>query len=172
MYPQSFIDFANVHLILSVCIWSDEFLLDYALKYITVEKLIVLFKACHYAVQLQMIIGMSVISVESLSDVPFFILHSSNKCFYIIYNTSPFQLNQYIICHAIDATNWFKAVALKLKYPGGWGGGWFRIKKPSYQYKKSHCGDKTILRPAFPISIRPHLYIHSRPSSISVRTTC
>ena len=28
-------------------------------------------------------------------------------------------------------------------------GPWFNIKMPSYQYRKSHCGDKTILRPAF-----------------------
>ena len=25
---------------------------------------------------------------------------------------------------------------------------WFNIKMPSYQYRKSHCGDKTILRPS------------------------
>ena len=28
-------------------------------------------------------------------------------------------------------------------------GGWFNIKKSSYQYRKSHCGDKTILRPSY-----------------------
>ena len=28
-------------------------------------------------------------------------------------------------------------------------GGWFCIKMPSYQYRKSHCGDKTILRPSY-----------------------
>ena len=27
-------------------------------------------------------------------------------------------------------------------------GGWFNIKMPSYQYMKSHCADKTILRPS------------------------
>ena len=27
-------------------------------------------------------------------------------------------------------------------------GPWFNIKIPSYQYRKSHCGDKTILRPS------------------------
>ena len=26
--------------------------------------------------------------------------------------------------------------------------GWINIKMPSYQYRKSHCGDKTILRPS------------------------
>ena len=30
-----------------------------------------------------------------------------------------------------------------------WPGGWFNIKMPSYQYRKSHCGDKTILRPSY-----------------------
>ena len=28
-------------------------------------------------------------------------------------------------------------------------GGWFNIKMASYQYRKSHCGDKTILRPSY-----------------------
>ena len=28
-------------------------------------------------------------------------------------------------------------------------GGWINIKMPSYQYRKSHCGDKTILRPSY-----------------------
>ena len=30
-------------------------------------------------------------------------------------------------------------------YPGPW----FNIKMTSYQYRKSHCGDKTILRPSY-----------------------
>ena len=30
-------------------------------------------------------------------------------------------------------------------YPGPW----FNIKMLSYQYRKSHCGDKTILRPSY-----------------------
>ena len=28
-------------------------------------------------------------------------------------------------------------------------GGWFNKKMSSYQYRKSHCGDKTILRPSY-----------------------
>ena len=28
-------------------------------------------------------------------------------------------------------------------------GPWFNIKMLSYQYRKSHCGDKTILRPSY-----------------------
>ena len=34
-------------------------------------------------------------------------------------------------------------------------GGWFNIKKPSYQYRKSHCGDKTVVRSS---------YLHNRIS--------
>ena len=30
-----------------------------------------------------------------------------------------------------------------------WPRSWFNIKMSSYQYSKSHCGDKTILRPSF-----------------------
>ena len=30
-----------------------------------------------------------------------------------------------------------------------WSGPWFNIKMSSYQYRKSHCGDKTILRPSY-----------------------
>ena len=30
-----------------------------------------------------------------------------------------------------------------------WSGGWFNIKKPSYQYRKSHCGDKTVVRSSY-----------------------
>ena len=32
---------------------------------------------------------------------------------------------------------------------GGGGGGWFNIKLTSYQYRKSHFGDKTILRSSY-----------------------
>ena len=28
-------------------------------------------------------------------------------------------------------------------------GPWFNIKMPSYQYRKSHCGDKTVVRPSY-----------------------
>ena len=31
----------------------------------------------------------------------------------------------------------------------GWPGGRFNKKMSSYQYRKSHCGDKTILRPSY-----------------------
>ena len=30
-----------------------------------------------------------------------------------------------------------------------WPGGWFNIKIPSYQYRKSHCGDKTVVSSSY-----------------------
>ena len=49
------------------------------------------------------------------------------------------------------------------------------IKMSSYQYRKSHCGVKTILRPSylhngigFPILVRRHLYIESGPWTLFV----
>ena len=55
-------------------------------------------------------------------------------------------------------------------------GGWFNIKMSSYQYRKSHCGDKTIWRSSdrlistmgFPILVRWHLYIESGPWTCSI----
>ena len=44
-------------------------------------------------------------------------------------------------------------LAVRLLYPEA--GPWFNIKTSSYQYRKSHCGDKTILRPS---------YLHNRIS--------
>ena len=38
---------------------------------------------------------------------------------------------------------------LLLEYVYWYTGGWINIKMPSYQYRKSHCGDKTILRPSY-----------------------
>ena len=32
-----------------------------------------------------------------------------------------------------------------IRYPGPW----FNIKMPSYQYRKSHCGDKTVVRSSY-----------------------
>ena len=40
----------------------------------------------------------------------------------------------------------FKSLLVFLKCPPG---PWFNIKMLSYQYWKSHCGDKTILRPSY-----------------------
>ena len=43
-------------------------------------------------------------------------------------------------------------------------GPWFNIKMLSYQYRESHCGDKTVVR-----WVRWHLYIDSAPSSLNVQ---
>ena len=50
-------------------------------------------------------------------------------------------------------------------------GGWINMKMSSYQYRKSHCGDKTIVdrlisTMGFPILVRWHLYIESGPWSL------
>ena len=44
-------------------------------------------------------------------------------------------------------------------------GPWFNIKMTSYQYRKSDCGDKTVVISImrFPILVRCHLYIESGP---------
>ena len=54
-----------------------------------------------------------------------------------------------------------------------WPGPWFNVKMPSYQYKKSHCGDKTVVRSSYlhnGISytgkMRCHIYIESGPWSL------
>ena len=38
---------------------------------------------------------------------------------------------------------------MKYSYLYSYPGPRFNIKMPSYQYRKSHCGDKTILRPSY-----------------------
>ena len=50
--------------------------------------------------------------------------------------------------------------------------GWFNIKMTSYQYRKSHCGDKTILTIGFPILVRWHFILNQAPEVrvISSRT--
>ena len=52
--------------------------------------------------------------------------------------------------------------------PSLWPGAWFNIKMPSYQYRKSHCGDKTVVdhlisTMGIPIPVRQHIYIESAP---------
>ena len=42
--------------------------------------------------------------------------------------------------------NWSKTTFLATELNTG---GWINIKMSSYQYRKSHCGDKTILRPSY-----------------------
>ena len=40
-----------------------------------------------------------------------------------------------------------RSIKLKIEWIGP--GGWINIKMPSYQYRKSHCGNKTILWPSY-----------------------
>ena len=55
-------------------------------------------------------------------------------------------------------------------------GPWFNIKMSSYQYRKSHCGNKTILWPSYPHNgisytgktFLSHVYIESRPRFLSL----
>ena len=44
-------------------------------------------------------------------------------------------------------------------------GPWFNIKMSSYQYRKSHCWDKTVVRSTmgFPILVRWHLILNQGP---------
>ena len=46
-------------------------------------------------------------------------------------------------------THWFSKVDLKLTAKTKISGDWIIVKMASYQYRKSHCGDKTILRPSY-----------------------
>ena len=41
---------------------------------------------------------------------------------------------------------WSDGVVMFRRHPGPW----FHIKMSFYQYRKPHCGDKTILRPSYP----------------------
>ena len=57
-----------------------------------------------------------------------------------------------LICNMCSEITFLKITAASPR--GQWvkllkSGGWFNIKMPSYQYRKSHCGDKTILRPSY-----------------------
>ena len=42
---------------------------------------------------------------------------------------------------------WLEKISLRKQIRASWL--WFNIKMLSYQYRKSHCGDKTILRPSY-----------------------
>ena len=50
--------------------------------------------------------------------------------------------------HLIYGCPIFRLVA-KMKLHDREPGPWFNIKMPSYQYRKSHCGDKTVVRSSY-----------------------
>ena len=58
------------------------------------------------------------------------------------------------IAKLIYVTEWLQRSRLEVPAKYSWfnsltSGPWFNIKMSSYQYRKSHCGDKTILRPSY-----------------------
>ena len=51
----------------------------------------------------------------------------------------------------IDVFMLFRVASYDQTYYHQWSnpGPWFNIKMPSYQYRKSHCGDKTVVRSSY-----------------------
>ena len=68
------------------------------------------------------------------------------------YNLFPAYMT-WNMCPMTSVTRWlvWTVVPLLLKGPdvAATPGPWFNIKMSSYQYRNSHCGDKTILRPSY-----------------------
>ena len=48
----------------------------------------------------------------------------------------------------LELLSWYPLVLVKSLQLIWRSGDWFNIKTASYQYRQSHCGDKTILRPS------------------------
>ena len=63
-----------------------------------------------------------------------------------IHLTTYSMSNPWSMCIVIT-TKIFVAICFPIDL--GEPGPWFNIKMTSYQYRKSHCGDKTILRPSY-----------------------
>ena len=56
------------------------------------------------------------------------------------------------LCHIVSAMTGDVLATQGTKVQRYWSispGGWFNIKIPSYQYRKSHCGDKTVVRSSY-----------------------
>ena len=114
-----------------------------------------------------------------------------NRCFFIVIlgvnfsisnkkqaeNIDWFQMCLYIITLLSDHRT-LNVLPVNIQQRAG---PWFNIKMSSYQYRKSHCGDKTILRPSYlhnGISytgkiislywIRAQIGNHNRPSPSSI----
>ena len=60
------------------------------------------------------------------------------------WHTMTHSRNQYCSHDRLVLRIWDSS-SMTLRNPGSW----FNIKMTSYQYRKSHCGDKTILRPSY-----------------------
>ena len=86
-------------------------------------------------------------------------------CYYIFYLFPKYRSNDQISSskiHMRQGTNvmfgwnnnskvtiktWFRLIYIKLQQNTT--GPWFNIKMPSYRYRKSHCGDKTVVRSSY-----------------------
>ena len=80
------------------------------------------------------------------------ILHNSQTLKYFVHvvyiNFSQIQINPTSV-HLLFHTKLISCLLMPWQYRVKASGPWFNIKMTSYQYRKSHCGDKTILRPSY-----------------------
>ena len=60
------------------------------------------------------------------------------------WNCSSWKIRTWLYC-MVKYECWWPGDTWRHKEPGPW----FNIKMSSYQYRKPHCGDKTILRPSY-----------------------
>ena len=83
-----------------------------------------------------------------------FILNNLSKSILRLYDTSRTEqicLMGQAVCLLIGH-NWYSPETYEnstLKHSHWTTGPWFNIKMPSYQYRKSHCGDKTVVRSSY-----------------------
>ena len=81
----------------------------------------------------------------NISEVPGFTLNFSGiKYKSTVFCSLNFSTNSQKTVHTLEAIHSFQKQLVTI-IPGSR----FNIKMTSYQYRKSHCGDKTILRPSY-----------------------
>ena len=68
----------------------------------------------------------------------------------MVFSSLLFPMGIFSICYSHNCHSRLQFVySFELIHAAIWPpGGWINIKMSSYQYRKSHCGDKTILRPS------------------------
>ena len=90
-----------------------------------------------------------------LSQTPYKLLYFQGVIFTMNLSKS---FKRYSTCTIKDLWPWFSSISpvIMLVAPeldhdsaGRWPGPWFNIKMPSYQYRKSHCGDKSVVRSSY-----------------------
>ena len=64
-------------------------------------------------------------------------------------NESIFEGQHRITCLMNLWFNWISSLTGERCYSMTSAGSWFNIKMSSYQYRKSHCGDKTVVRSSY-----------------------